>query len=490
MILMILTCSLLPFVLSQLRSLMMILCRIFLKNTNREPLVLPLKWPLVVVQLPTYREQSVLRRLITSVLAMEYPAGCLQVQVLDDSEGHNALESQRIVAEFKDHPVKITYLYRGSRHGFKSGALNYGNQFAAADLVAVFDADFEPSKDFLLKTVPFFQQEQVAAVQTRWGYTNETASSLTRIQAAIFDKMFVYELDIRRRLGMSAIFLGTSGIWRKSAIESLGGWQEEPFTSEDIDLTYRASCAGYKIEYLPKVLSQSELPDTYLAYKSQQRRWARGVFRVFLDHWLTIIKAFKTPKKFFIELSLVLLQLSMPMIIPFLLASFVYVCLGLPRTGYWIALQLIFSTMIIASPTLMEFMLAQYILYSRSIKRCLQMMSGYSLLIGLSVSLMAGFMDTLFARQKEFIRTPKYGAEGLIKNSKRKWINGHFPIAWIEVFLGLVAVMGGTVAMMKGYYESLMMFGFLAGGYLFSGYTSMSELFKSKSVPVGQTLTE
>jgi len=231
--------------------------------------------PSVTVQLPLYNERYVAGRLLHAVAQIDYPRHKLEVQVLDDSTD----ETVELVAEHVTHYRKlgldIVQLRRSDRAGYKAGALAAGLETATGELVAVFDADFVPEPDFLRKTIPFFTDPSVGLVQTRWGHVNEDYSILTRAQAIAIDGHFGIEQAGRRWGGFFLNFNGTAGIWRRAAIDAAGGWTADTLT-EDLDLSYRAQLGGYRIEYLLDVEVPAEIPADVSAFKSQQRRWAKG----------------------------------------------------------------------------------------------------------------------------------------------------------------------------------------------------------------------
>ena len=171
--------------------------------------------------------------------------------------------------------VDITYLHRTDRTGYKAGALEAGMQVAKGEYIAIFDADFIPTADFLQRTVPFFVDPKIAMVQARWGHINADYSLLTKIQSILLDAHFVLEHGGRNRAGLFFNFNGTAGIWRRTAIVDAGGWQHDTLT-EDLDLSYRAQSRGWKFVFLPDLVSPAELPVEMNSFKSQQHRWAKG----------------------------------------------------------------------------------------------------------------------------------------------------------------------------------------------------------------------
>ncbi len=112
-------------------------------------------------------------------------------------------------------------------------------------------------------------------VQARWGHLNRDLSPLTRAQGLAIDGHFSVEQAGRCWSGWMLNFNGTAGVWRKTAIEDAGGWQADTLT-EDLDLSYRAQLRGWKVEYAVDVEVPAEIPADIAAFKSQQRRWAKG----------------------------------------------------------------------------------------------------------------------------------------------------------------------------------------------------------------------
>ena len=145
----------------------------------------------------------------------------------------------------------------------------------SGEFIAIFDADFIPSSDFLMRTLPHFTEPKIGMVQARWGHINQDYSLLTKIQSILLDAHFVLEHGGRNRAGCFFNFNGTAGIWRREAIESAGGWQHDTLT-EDLDLSYRAQLQGWQFVFLPDLVAPAEVPVEMNSFKSQQHRWAKG----------------------------------------------------------------------------------------------------------------------------------------------------------------------------------------------------------------------
>ncbi|MBD0256473.1 MAG: glycosyltransferase [Cytophagales bacterium] len=244
--------------------------------------------PFVTVQLPVYNEKYVVARLLEAVGRLRYPAGRLDIQVLDDSTD----ETSEIIAQKVEElsHLSIRHLRREDRKGYKAGALQDGLCRANGELIAIFDADFVPDEDFLLATVPQFANPKVGMVQTRWGHVNEAENLLTRLQAFGLDTHFTVEQTGRYAGGFFLNFNGTAGVWRKSCIEEAGGWQADTLT-EDLDLSYRAQLKGWQFAYLEGVVSPAELPSLLRAYRLQQYRWTKGAAQNTRKHLLGVLGA-------------------------------------------------------------------------------------------------------------------------------------------------------------------------------------------------------
>ncbi len=230
--------------------------------------------PMVTVQLPIYNEKYVVERLIDCVAKLKYPADKLEIQVLDDSTD----ETREVIAEKVAQMqalVHIKHLHRTNRTGYKAGALKAGLEKASGEFIAIFDADFLPSSDFLLKSIPHFIDPAVGMVQTKWSWLNKGYSLITKVQAFALDTHFSIE-QVGRNIGKSFInFNGTAGTWRRTCITDAGNWQADTLT-EDLDLSYRAQLKNWKFIYLEEVNAPSELPPVMSAVKTQQYRWNKG----------------------------------------------------------------------------------------------------------------------------------------------------------------------------------------------------------------------
>ncbi|KAJ8459996.1 hypothetical protein OPV22_032922 [Ensete ventricosum] len=250
-----------------------------------DPEAASLAFPMVLVQIPMYNEREVYKLSIGSACALSWPSDRIIIQVLDDSTDPTVKDMVEVECRlWANKGININYEVRENRRGYKAGALKEGMEHSyvqQCDFVAIFDSDFQPEPDFLMRTVPFMvHNSKIALVQARWQFVNFRDCLMTRIQKMTLD----YHFKVEQEAGSSTFaffgFNGTAGVWRISAINEVGGWKDRT-TVEDMDLAVRASLKGWKLLYVGDLEVKSELPSTLKAYRHQQHRWTCGAAHLF-----------------------------------------------------------------------------------------------------------------------------------------------------------------------------------------------------------------
>jgi len=252
--------------------------------------------PFVTIQLPIYNEQYVVVRLIDNMCRINYPKDRFEIQVLDDSDDETLEISRKKVKEYRKKGFNIELVTRETRTGYKAGALQHGLKTAKGEFIAIFDADFLPKPEFLLATIPYFQNSNIGVVQTKWEHLNQNYSLITRLQAFQLNVHFTVEQSGRQAADYLLQFNGTAGVWRKETIEDAGGWEADTLT-EDLDLSIRAQLKGWTIRYLEDIGSPAELPAEMNSLKSQQFRWMKGGAETAKKMLPTVWKSSLTRKK-------------------------------------------------------------------------------------------------------------------------------------------------------------------------------------------------
>lgn len=402
-------------------------------------------WPTVTVQLPLYNERYVAARLIDACARLDYPAGRLEVQVLDDSTDETRAVVAERVAHWQRRGLDIVHVCRDDRAGYKAGALAGGLGFARGDLVAVFDADFVPPRDFLQQTVPHFADEGVGLVQARWSHLNADASLLTLAQSALLDAHFVIEQAVRHEAGCFMNFNGTAGVWRRACIDAAGGWQADTLT-EDLDLSYRAQLAGWRFRFVGDLGVPAELPASVAAWRQQQFRWTKGTAETARKVLLRVWRA-RLPLRVKLEGTL---HLTGFVVFPaILLAAVLHAplltahALGAGVSDAYLGAMGL-GLFAFAGMTLAH-LFAQRALYARWPHRMLLFPWFLAASMGLALSNTKGAAEALLRRRSPFVRTPKGEASGTgYAASDGAWLR------WAEAALALYCAAGLVALVASG----------------------------------------
>ncbi|GMI90629.1 CELLULOSE-SYNTHASE LIKE C12, Cellulose-synthase-like C12 [Hibiscus trionum] len=291
-------------------------------------------FPMVLVQIPMCNEKEVYQHSIAAMCKLEWPRSKILIQVLDDSDDPiTQLLIQEEVLKWQQEGANIVYQHRQIRDGYKAGNLKSAmrcNYVKDYEFVAIFDADFQPTTDFLKRTIPHFKdKEDLGLVQARWSFVNKEENLLTRLQNINLSFHFEVEQQVNGVLINFFGFNGTAGVWRIKALEDSGGWLERT-TVEDMDIAVRAHLQGWKFIFLNDVECQCELPESYEAYRKQQHRWHSGPMQLFRLCLPDIIHAkISVWKKFNLIFLFFLLR---KLILPFY--SFTLFCIILPMTMF------------------------------------------------------------------------------------------------------------------------------------------------------------
>ncbi|MBI4683205.1 MAG: glycosyltransferase [Nitrospirae bacterium] len=435
--------------------------------------------PRITIQLPIYNEMYVTRRLIAASCDVDYPRELLDIQILDDSTDETKAIALDCVKEFSERGFDISYISRDERVGFKGGALQNGLKYAKGEFVAVFDADFVPQRDILQKTVHFFADKSVGMVQTRWTYLNRGYSFITRIQAIMLDGHFVIEHTARNWSGRFFNFNGTAGVWRKEAITSAGGWQNDTLT-EDLDLSYRSQLKGWKFIFLKDELTPSEIPVEINGFKSQQHRWAKGSIQTAKKILPAILKSdlpLKVKVEAFFHLTnnisyLLMLALSV-LIYPSMVAR---INIGWFKMLVTDVPFLLFATVGIS----FFYICSQREAYTDWKSRIIYLPMLMSLGIGLSVNNSKAVLGAIFNKKTEFKRTPKYS----IEEKKDRWLGKKYRgeinfLVFIELLLGVYFTFNIYFAFVNKIYISIPFLMMFQMGYFYVAFLSIFQVVLS-----------
>lgn len=230
--------------------------------------------PSVDILIPTYNEPAViLQRTVIGCQALDYAPK--RIYLLDDTRRP---EIQALARE-----LGCEYLTRPDNRHAKAGNLNHAISKTQGELIVVFDADFVPTRNFLSRTVGFFQDPQVALVQTPQSFYNADPIArnlgLEDVLTPEEEVFYRHVQPIRDGTG-SVVCSGTSFVVRRQALEETGGFVTDSLT-EDYFTGIRLSALGYRLVYLDEKLSAGLAAETIAAHATQRLRWARGTLQAF-----------------------------------------------------------------------------------------------------------------------------------------------------------------------------------------------------------------
>jgi cellulose synthase/poly-beta-1,6-N-acetylglucosamine synthase-like glycosyltransferase len=464
----------------------------FLSNKRKDVLkTIDNGTPSITIQLPIYNEKYVAKRLVDAVCKLDYPIEKMRIMVLDDSDDDTIDLLHSTVDSYKKDGFNIEHVRRGTRKGYKAGALKYAMQTTDTDLVAIFDADFIPPTWFLKKAIPHFSQNNIGLVQCRWGHVNENYSAITQAQALSLDFHFLIEQKAKSNSHLFMNFNGTAGIWKRECIEDAGGWHTATLV-EDLDLSYRAQMKGWKCVFLPDVVVDAELPVQMNAAKRQQFRWAKGsiqcAIKLLSDIVVKRTVSVEAKIQAFIQLTrhivypLMLIQFLM---LPILLSSNVnlYVVSFLPA--------ITIATYLAMGPG--AYIMIIQSMYNKSWKSKAKILP--ALLVynaGMSVNNTVAVFDAVLGKKNEFLRTPKYG----VLKKKDDWKDNAYNLPFskvtlLEIFFGVYGFIGIFVSIFSNNPIFAPIIGLQTVGFFYIAYLSFSHTrFKRNKSSVNDQLTK
>ncbi len=239
--------------------------------------------PMVSIHVAACREQpDVLGATLTALSRLDYPN--YEVVVLI-----NNTEEERLVRPVEELcqalGPKFKFHWYKKISGFKAGALNAALRHTdpAAEIVAVLDADYTVSHDWLAKLAPVFADPTVGIVQAPQEHRDGHETGLKAAMTAEYRPFF----DVGMQEGLASqafICHGTMIMLRRAAMDRVGGWSEAGIC-EDTELGLRILSAGYRAAYTDERLGAGLAPDNFMQFRKQRDRWVFGSTQIVRAHW-------------------------------------------------------------------------------------------------------------------------------------------------------------------------------------------------------------
>lgn len=227
------------------------------------------EFPTVAIAVPVYNEDpEMVEGNMAELLKMNYPKEKMHFFLLDDSTDEKKSGELKRISK----SMGFAYLHRNDRKGYKAGALNNMLKHSKDKFLAVFDSDEKLiDKDFILDTLPYFQDEKLSYIQTEKRYEKHTFFSES---VDIFDAFFFKFIQPARALNNTAVFAGSCGLIRRNALDKIGGFPE--YVIEDTFFSFESDMHNYKSLYLPKVYALGRPIKTFTELAKQQWRYNYG----------------------------------------------------------------------------------------------------------------------------------------------------------------------------------------------------------------------
>ncbi len=244
------------------------------------PLPLNADLPTLSILVPCRNEALVVANLVKNLQQLTYPPERLELWVADDRSSDGTGE---ILSHLQKHyPFLHSYSRPLEAKAGKSAVLNELLARASGEMIAVFDADAQVDPDFLLRTLAYFRDPHVGALQVRRVVVNRETNFLTRGQAVEM-ALDAYYQQQRIQIGGTGELRGNGQVLRRDALIQCGGWNEETIT-DDLDLTLRLHLNQWQIAFAPYAPVYEEGVTTITALWRQRQRWAEGGFQRYLDY--------------------------------------------------------------------------------------------------------------------------------------------------------------------------------------------------------------
>ena len=440
--------------------------------------------PRLTVQIPLFNEMYVARRVIEAAGALDWPNDRLEIQVLDDSDDETSQIVADAVAALRHDGRDVVHMRRNDRAGYKAGALAAGLARAKGELVAIFDADFVPARDFARALVGQFADRTVGMVQARWGHLNREASPLTRAQSILLDGHFVIEHAARHLSGRFFNFNGTAGIWRKSCIEDAGGWHHDTLT-EDLDLSYRAQIRGWRFVFVHDAVAPAELPIEMGAFKTQQHRWAQGSAQTAVKLLPELLLG-PLPWRVKLE-SVIHLTANAGSVLMVVLALLLGPAVWFRRGAGAAQLATVDLPLIVLSLGSIAafYLVSQRAAYGRHRDAWCYIPVLMAVGIGISINNARAVLAGLGGNDVEFRRTPKYALStgGRVALATRRYRAGRSALTWVELGLGVYFAVLVAAALADGLWGAVPFLLLFAAGFLYTAGLTLRQAGATSTGP-------
>ena len=268
-----------------------VLCR--RRHSRPLPAADPSYKPMVSLHIPAYNEPpELLINTIKAAEAIDYPN--FEVVVIDNNTSDPAVYGP--VEEYCRGRERVRFVHVAPWPGYKAGACNLALRRYTdprAEIIGLIDADDIVQPYYLKETVPYFSDPHLGFLQTFEGNRDYEGSGYYPACVDSYQGFYLSVMSSRNERD-SVPFVGTMGLFRRSALVGIGGWNEWCI-SEDTEASLRMSKAGWSGLYVPRCFGRGIVPPTYAGLNTQRHRWCFGAMQIFRLHWRSLLPWDRSP---------------------------------------------------------------------------------------------------------------------------------------------------------------------------------------------------
>ena len=253
----------------------------------------PAYQPMVSLHIPAYNEPpELLIETIKAAEAIDYPD--FEVVVMDNNTKDPAVWGP--VEEYcRDRP-RVKFVHVAPWPGYKAGACNLALRRYTdprAEIIGLVDADDLVQPYYLRETVSYFCDPSIGFVQTFEGNREFEGSPYYTACVDSYQAFYLSQMSSRNERD-TVPFVGTMGLFRRSALTDLGGWNEWCIC-EDTEASLRVLKAGWSGLYIPRCFGRGVVPPSFAGMLTQRHRWCYGAMQILRLHWRSLMPWDRSP---------------------------------------------------------------------------------------------------------------------------------------------------------------------------------------------------
>ena len=243
-------------------------------------------YPRITCAITCYAEGKAVQNTVLSLLEQIYP-GHIEIIAMVDGVKKN-LDTYRALQEML--PIVANYQKRSLiiipkiQRGGRVSSLNAGLSRAQGDIFMALDGDTSFDNRMVVSSAAHFRDTDVVAVTGPMRVRNARSTLVTRLQGLEYMLTMQVGKYGFTKLNVINNVPGAFGIFRKSFVQQIGGWNTG--TAEDLDMTlrikqYHQRYPKLRFEFEPLAVSHTDVPETLGGFLRQRLRWDGDLWYIY-----------------------------------------------------------------------------------------------------------------------------------------------------------------------------------------------------------------